>query len=410
MGSGDARLYYFKATAPEGGVTSGQIEATGQADAINKLVSRGFKPLRLESKPLAETFLQREISFFPKRLSIAECHALTGEMSVLVGAGIEIIDALGALSRSLPRRSRLLSVVLATRQGMRLGQSFSSALQHSGFEFPPDLLTIIRVGEETASVGKSLDALNASYKDKLEFDKILVGAISYPLFLLAVSGFVVLLLVFFVSPNLVGLFQTLDRPLPTALAMMNLIGSFTTDNVIGVSIGFALASTALALGTRTRVARNWLRSLAFVMPIVGDGLRWSATQRMATTLQLYLARQSPISAAISNALLASGLPNAQRWAIDCAASVREGKKLSEALAPINIPPKVIHLVAIGEASGRLPDVLGIVIKEARLNFERRMALFSNLLAPALIVLVGIMVGAMIFSVFSALMDINNLTF
>jgi type II secretory pathway component PulF len=406
----EAKIFHFKATAPEGGTTTGRIDASSKAEAMAKLSARGFRPLRLSEGNIQESFWHREL-VWGRRLSIAGCQSFCGEMGVLVAAGMEVVDALGVLIESLPKPSRIHRLCQSTRQSVRLGHPFSTALRLSGFAFPPDFLTLIAVGEDTASLDKTLAALARSYREKLEFEKVLIGAVSYPILLLFVACLVILLLTLFVAPNLAALFQSLDRPVPVVVGIMMSTSQFLQNNIAVLAPILGIAIGLIIISLRIKSVRESLRYGLFRSPVLGEGLKWSSTQRLASTLQLHLARQSPFSVAVPSALIASGFPGATKLAAESAALIRQGKGLSQVLAAVRlIPAKAVRIIAVGEAGGRLNDVLEIVAQEARLSFERRMTLFSSLLSPVLILVVGVLVGSMIFGVFSALMDINAVAF
>lgn len=391
-------------------MVSGSIDAPDRAAAAAKLGARGYRPLRLTDERISESFWHREL-VSGRRLSLSDCQSFCSEMSVLVAAGMEVVDCLSVLLQTLPKRSRVYPLCQSARQSIRLGQSFSAALRLSRFSFPPDFLTLIAVGEETAALDQTLAALSRSYREKIEFQKVLIGAVSYPALLFGVACLVVLLLVLFVAPNLAVLFESLERPVPLVVGIMMSTSNFLRDNLALVAPVTAVTLALILGASRIGAFRERVRYILFLSPVLGEGLRWSSVQRLASTLQLHLARRSPFSVAVPSALTASGLPGAAQLAADSIIVIKQGRGLSQVLAKIPlIPTKAVRLIAVGEASGRLPDVLEIVVQESRMNFERRMTLFSSLLSPILILVVGALVGSMIFGVFSALMDINNVAF
>jgi type II secretory pathway component PulF len=406
----DKTAYHYKAVSPEGSVATGRIDAGGRADALAKLTARGYRPLRLSDQQFRESFWHRELT--PgRRLSLAECQSFCNEMHVLIAAGMEVVDGLSVLLQTLPKRSHIYRLCQSARNSIRLGQSFSEALRLSGYLFPADFIALIKVGEDTAAIDKTLRALSDAYREKLEFEKVLVGALAYPIFLLVIACFVVLVLVLFVAPNLASLFESLDRPVPSIIGAMLWLISFARENVILLAMAAAVGMAAMFAATRIAVLRDGFQHLLYRSPILGEGLRWSSTQRLAATLQLHLARQSPMEAALSSAITASGLPGNAWLSEQSKMAIRQGKGLSQVIGSIPlIPKKAARVIAVGEAGGRLSEVLEIVIAESRMGFERRMALFSSLLSPLLIVVVGTLVGTMIFGVFSALMSINDAAF
>jgi general secretion pathway protein F len=238
---------------------------------------------------------------------------------------------------------------------------------------------------------------------------MLVGALTYPVFLLATAIAVILIIAFFVAPNLVGLFAAMEKPVPPVIAALDTMRVFAIGN--GGLLGIAAVAAVLVLGTLANLPsfRSAVRSVAFAVPMIGSVLTWSASRRFAETLKLYVASNVPLAAALPSALVAAGFPEGARRAEQLAADLRGGLKLSTAVAELKLlPEQVVHLLRVGEGNGKLVDVLGAAAAEASVRLERQSTLLSALLAPILIVVVGVVIGSIIFTVFSALLDINDI--
>lgn len=408
--SADAGTFYFRAGTPDGSVFSGQLSAPSAEEALAQLKLRGFQPLRLDSKPIRQSWLDQEISFGgARRLSLVECEAFCRELALLLRSGVTVSDAIAIMLPSLKPKSRLKGFVEAIRHGLRLGRPLSEAAGTAGVTLPNDLVPVLRAGETSGSLPVALAMLAESYAEANRFARTYSAALAYPALLLSVSLLVLGLIAFFVAPSLTELFQSLERPVPFALAALSGTASFVSTNLVslgvGVALGFALLGAASATGSIRRLAHRAL----FRLPLVGTALRWSASRRFAATLRLYLASNVPMAQALPNALLSSGFPAGPQTGL--VERVRAGGKLAESLKAAGLLPiKLTHLIAVGESSGRLVEVLDAVVGEAKARFEQRMALTTALLAPALILVVGSLIGLVIFSVFSALLDINELAF
>ena len=149
--------FYFRAGTPEGEVFSGQLHASTADDALLQLRQKGFSPLRLEAKPIQDSWLQKEISLTAsRRLAMRDCETFCREFALLLGAGIPAAEALGLMQPSLKRNSPLARFTSSLRQGLRLGKSLSGAISDSGFVVPTDLVPVIRAGEEAGSLATSL--------------------------------------------------------------------------------------------------------------------------------------------------------------------------------------------------------------------------------------------------------------
>lgn len=404
--------FHVRAGAPDGDVFAGVIAAVTAEDAVRQLRQRGFVPMRVSARPLAENWLNREIGLRPgKRLSLAECEAFCREFALLLGAGVTANEALGLMAEALSKGSRQLRFVSALRRQLRLGGSLAAAVEASGFGVPADFLPVLRAGEEAGTLPAALAMLAESYAEALRFSRVYASALAYPALLLVAAVAVLLLLAFFVAPALSGLFAGSDKPVPVVIAVLSGTAGFIGQNVVMVVAVATAAIAAVVAAAGSARMRDAARGLAFRLPGIGQVLAWSAARRFSATLRLYLTSNVPIAAALPNAMVAAGFPAARVRGQRLADRVRAGARLAAVLGEAKLMPgRLIHMIGIGENSGRLPEMLAAVSAEAQRRFERRMALASALLAPGLILLVGGLVGSVIFSVFSALLQLNEVAF
>ena len=403
------QTFHFRAGAPDGGVFTGQLKAGTSDEVLLRLRQRGFVPLRIGTAPLNGNWLHREIGpGQARRLSIAECEAFCRELALLLGAELPVSDALAVMAQAMARGSRPLRFATALRRNLRLGGSLAGAAESCGFALPADFLPVLRAGEESGSLPAALTMLAEAYAEAHRFARTWSAALAYPVLLLVVAGLVLLLLAFFVAPSLAGLFVSMDRPMPFAIAALSSVAATLSANPLAVGLVVVLVSCLIGGASASPPARAAIKALGFRLPIVGPVLAWSASRRFASTLRLYLKGNIAAAAALPSALTAAGFPRAERRSRALLDAVRAGGSLTAALAAARImPPKLVQMIGIGESSGRLTEMLGAVVAEARSRLDQRMALLSALLAPVLILVVGGLIGTIIYSVFSALLELNE---
>lgn len=408
-----AGTFHVRAGDPEGGVFNGVIAAPTAEEAVRRLRQRGFVPMRVSPRPLRENWLNREVGPVGngRRLTVAECEGFCREFGLLLGAGVTANEALELMAEALGKGSRQLRFVTALRRQLRLGGSLSAAIVASSFALPADLLPVVRAGEEAGSLPAALAMLAESYGESLRFSRVYAAALAYPALLLLASIAVLLLLAFFVAPALSGLFAGSGKPVPLVIGVLDGAAAFMGHNSVALATAAVAAVAPAIAATSSAGVRDAMRALAFRLPVAGDVLSWSASRRFAATLRLYLTSNVPLAAALPNAMVAAGFPSARGRGQQLADRLRAGARLSDTLREARLmPSRLIHMIGIGENSGRLPEMLGAVSAEAQRRFEQRMALVSALLAPGLILLVGSLVGSVIFSVFSALLELNEVAF
>lgn len=404
-----SRTFHFRAGDPDGGVFVGQLQAGTSEEVLARLRRRGFVPLRIGTAPLAGNWLDREIGpGRARRLGIAESEAFCRELALLLGAGLPVSDALEVMVRAMAKGSRALRFATALRRNLRLGGSLAGAAASSGFVLPADFLPVLRAGEESGALPEALGMLAEAYAEAHRFARTWSAALAYPVLLLLVAGLVLLLLAFFVAPSLAGLFAAMNRPMPFAISALAAAATVLSGNPGLFGIAAALAVCLVGGMAASPSARATGRAVAFRLPVIGPILTWSAARRFAGTLRLYLMSNIVVAAALPNALMSAGLPRAEQRSRAVVDAVRAGGSLTAALAAARImPPKLVQMIGIGESSGRLAEMLGAVVADARSRLDQRMALLSALLAPMLILVVGGLIGTIIYSVFSALLELNE---
>jgi type II secretory pathway component PulF len=404
--------YHFRAGTPGGDVFAGTLKAGTQAEAIKLLKGKGFQPLRVEDRPIRESWLHREITFGgARRLSLGASEAFCRELALLLRSGMPIAAAMAMTLASGRRSDASYGFASAVRHGITLGRSLSEAVASAGYAVPDDLAPIIRAGETSGRLAEALDVLARSYAETNRVRRALVSAAAYPVLLLVVSLAVFALIAFFVAPSLAQLFVSMEREIPLPLAILSGAARLATDNAIVLAV-LVIAAVALGIsGGALRGLRQAMVRPLLSVPILGEALNWAASRRFVAALHLHLASHVPLPSALPGAFASASFPGGSRRGAMVVEQVRRGSALAPALRDSRLlPDKVVHLIEVGESSGRLTEVLAIIADEARARFEQRMGLVTTLLAPLLILLVGSLIGTVIFSVFSALLQINELAF
>jgi len=322
------RTFYYRAGAPEGGVLDGSLVADDEAAALAQLRQAGFQPLRIDTKVIGQSLLEREVGWASSKvLNNAACEELCRELALLLGSGIALVEAVGLMSGSLRKGSQLHRLSQRLRQGLRLGHSLSGAIQQSGFVFPSDFVPVIAAGETSGSLVEALKMLALTYRDSGRFSRVFLGALIYPVFLLFVAFATLGIIAFFVAPNLTGMFVSMDKPVPLVISTLSTASSFLAQNWVLLAAAVGAVIVLLATLFSNEGFRTGVRRLMFRLPGIGSALAWSATQKFASTLRLYMASNVPIASALPNAFVASGFPGAKRIATMIGDEVRKGSRI-----------------------------------------------------------------------------------
>jgi general secretion pathway protein F len=401
-------VFHYRAATADGKFMSGRLDAIDRSHAIGQLKQLGATPVRLDIKPLKDSWLHKDIGWSSsKSLSSRETAQICRELALLMGAGLELPDAIESVVAGDDDRSRPTRFLKAVLQALRMGKGFAAAVEQSGFKAPREVTPTLRAGESAGSVGPALQSLAETLERRNRLAGSVVNALIYPAFLLGVVGVVLAVLAGFVAPPLARLFVSMNRPPPLAIALLSEASDVASSNPALIALGFGGIVLIGAAVVSSGVGRAILERLGRATPVIGGLLIWSMTARFASALRLSLSTNVPTPLALEGALgTAGGI--AERNASACVGSVRRGVRLQQALVETKfLPRKALHLIAIGESGGRLVECLQMVIEESGLQVARRASLIETLLGPLLIALVGVLVGSIVFSIFSALLEINS---
>jgi len=402
--------FQFRAADAEGKVVEGTIEAGEAAAVVARLQDRGLIPLRVgaaaESKAPARTGGVAS-SRFRGRLGQRHLLIVTQELSALLGAGLPLDRSLATLTELAdhPDLARILDEVLTSVRG---GKSLADALGQHKF-FPPLYVNMVRAGE----VGGFLDASLARLAEYLEraqdLRREVVSSLTYPAVLTGVLGASLIFLLVYVLPRFSALFEGMGRamPLPARIVMgtSDVIRAYWWVGAIVIGLG--------VMGFRRWVATpaGRLRWDQTKLRIVGLGqvLRKMEVSGVTRTLGTLIKSGVPMIQALDTARAVVGNVVIANALADVEVGVREGAGVSNPLARSGaFPPLAVQMISVGEETGKLDDMLLRVAEHYDREVRAQIIQFTRLLEPIMIVVMGLLVGAVVVSMLTAIFSINDL--
>jgi general secretion pathway protein F len=394
-------VFSYRALTPGGRTRGGVIAAETARAAWQELRTRGVYPTELRPQAAGHGAAAR-------RLAAAELAAATRQLATLVEAGLPVAEALAALAEQADHPALVRALTVAQAR-LREGEPLADALAASPRVFPPLFRDLVRAGEASGALAAALARL-ADYTEATAAVRTrLRAALTYPLVMAAATVAVLAFLLAWVVPQLAQLFAETGATLP--LATRVLIG-FTSALRSGWPLLAAVAVVAAWTARRalaTEAGRASLDAALLDVPVVGRIVRRAAVARVARTVATLLAGGVALEAALEITAAGSGnsrIASAIRKARD---AVRDGEPLADALRKTGVfPPLVARLVAVGERGGTLPAML----ERAATTYDREVdAAISTaiaLLEPALVLVMGGVVLAIVAAVLLPLLDLGSL--
>ena len=394
--------FRWEAVDAKGRVTQGVLEATSARAARDQLRGEGLTPTAVAESAARADLLQSA------RLPAPLVTLTTRQLATLVQSGMPLDQALEAVAEQADD-ARAMKIVAGVRTHVASGEALSTALARYPRTFSPLYRGLVGAGAETGRLADVLARLADYLEAREALRQKVVLALIYPAIVTVISFAVIAVLLAYVVPQVVSVYQQSRQTLPwltqaliATSAFFRATGWLWLGLVIVAVTAFALANRNLSF--RTRWQAGMLR-----VPVVGKLARSLDSARFASTLAILVGSGTPLLRALDAASDVVRMLPLQRAAGRAATLVREGVTLSRALKEQReFPPVLIHLVANGESSGRLAPMLQRAAEELERDAERRLGWLAALLQPALIVVMGAIVLVLVLAVMLPIVSMNQL--
>ncbi|MDD2742356.1 MAG: type II secretion system inner membrane protein GspF [Rhodocyclaceae bacterium] len=400
--------FRYRAVNLEGREIQGVVDADTSRQARGVLRQQGLIALAVNVAVATGEGKNGRLGERPKRLNNTELMLLTRQWSTLLEAGIPVERALAALiEQSEDGRTRHL--LSAIRDELLAGHSLHRALALFPQCFSPLYCALVAAGEQSGQLDKVMLRLADNLESSGALRQKIIQALVYPLLVVLVAGAVILALMVYVVPQVVSVFQSGKQTLPLLTR-----GLIAVSDFLRLTWPFLLAAAVVAFWAARRalkveaLRRRW-HSRLMRLPFIGRLLLGMDSARLAQTLAILVGSGVPLLTALqAGAAVVWLLPVAS--ALQRASEqVREGVALNRALAQAKMfPPLLVHMVASGEASGRLDEMLEKTARQQTDEVSNRLALSMSLLEPLLILIMGVLVLIIVLAILQPIIEINQL--
>ncbi len=398
--------FAFEAIDSKGKRVSGTQEAASQEEVVSGLISKGLQPIQVKRLHSFQAILE----FGKKRVSLDDVLYFTGELADLLEAGVPLERSLLILSEAT-EKDEVRGLVKEIKDAIHGGKTLSEALSQHKDVFDSLYINMVKVGELGGVLPQVLRRLGDFLERSRQIKKFIISSSIYPAILAFVGLVSVFILVTFVVPKFGQIFQDINQPMPAM-----------TSFILGASLFLRtwwwllfLIVAGLVLSFRIYIkrpeGRRWWDNFKLNMPLVGPFVRRIELGRFARTLGTLLESGVPILKGISLSGEVVGNTVIRDAVRELYAGIRQGKSLSLLMKKSRVfPPLMIHLVSVGEETGGLSRMLLKVADDFDEQVQSDTKLFLSMLEPITIVVMGIIIGGIIFSMLMAIFGINDVTF
>lgn len=405
-------VFSYLALDAHGVEVRGSLQARDEREARAALRTQRLRPLQLvqgelpQPRHLGERLAQgleplRPRAWLPLRR--ADLAALFRQLALMLRAGHTLAQALDMAARlSVKRQARLMVQELA--QQLRGGQSLSQAMSQRGAPFDTLVVQLVASAETAGELDRVFERLADDLERKRELTRQLVNTLMYPVIVLLTAIGVFVFLAVSVVPRFASFVQARGRDVPVEARTLLQVSAWFEQWGLWLGAALFAALLGLLLLRLLPAPRRLLDRVALHTPLLGGLLRDAAMTRLTWTMALLVRSGTTVLQSLRAARRVMGNSAYVQALEEAEHRLLAGRSLARALDQRIVPLLLRHMVAVGEGTGQLEHVLDAVAEHFRKSLESRIKLVTTLVEPALLLLVGGVVGSVYYTFFKTLMS------
>src|SRR5690606_30644375 len=400
--------FEYVALDARGRQQKGVLEADSARQVRQLLRDRQLAPLEVKATRTRDNTGGGSGFGFGKGLSARDLALVTRQLATLVQAALPIEEALGAAAAQASH-PRTQSRLLAVRAKVLEGHSLADALKQFPAAFPDLFRATVAAGEHAGHLGPVLEQLADYTEQRQQSRQKIQLALLYPVILMIASLLIVGFLLGYVVPDVVRVFIDSGQTLPTLTRGLIAI----SDGVRNWGWLVVLLAVGIGLGLRQALRDDHLRrrwhGLLLRVPLLGRLSRATDCARFASTLAILTRSGVPLVEALNIAAQVIANRLIREEVLGAAQKVREGGSLTRALeASGQFPPMMLHMIASGERSGELDQMLSRTARNQENDLAAQVALLVGLFEPFMLVFMGTVVLVIVLAILMPILSLNQL--
>ena len=387
-------LFVWKGRTATGAAASGEIAASSQADVVAALRQKKIIPTSIKVKEE-----KKGLGLFGIRVSRRALAVFTRQFATMLNAGLPLLSCLEILAKQTESQA-LRRVLGEVRTDVEGGLSLADALRRQPKVFDNLYVNMVESGE----TGGALDVILVRLANYLEKAAALVrkirGAMIYPIIILAVAILAIAILLIFVIPIFAQMFEGVGAELPPMTRLVVGMSNFLKVWALPLLIIFIAFFTIIRRWHKTESGAKAIDPILLKLPVFGNLLRKQAIARLSRTLSTLLSSGVPIIDALEITAKSSGNWVVEDAVLKARSSIKGGENIADPLTKTSVfPPMVTQMIAIGEASGGLDEMLAKVADFYDAEVDQAVENLTSALEPVIMVVLGGVVGFIVISMY-----------
>jgi MSHA biogenesis protein MshG len=392
--------FRYRGRSGRGDLITGRLDADSVEAVATRLLNLGITPLEIAPDAVGSTSVAELFQRFGGgRPTTTDLVLFARQMYSITKAGLPLLRGLRGLAQST-HNVMLRDALHDVLQSLESGRDFAGSLARHAEIFPPLFISMVRVGESTGTLDTCFARLGEYLGQDQDVQDRVKGALRYPLIVITIIGIAVAVITVFVIPNFAPLFKVLgnDIPLPTRIIMGT--SEFVRSHGVALLGAVAVGVIALRRHISTEAGRYSWDRMKLRMPVLGELLHQSVLSRVMRSMAISLGAGLPMIQALTLLARSAGNEYLGERLLRLRDAVERGESLSRAAGAVGIfPPLVLQMIAVGEETGELTQLLEEVSGFYAREVDYRLRNLTSMIEPILIVGVGGMVLILALGVF-----------
>lgn len=389
------KKYVYRARDKSGNLVTGDVEASNESAAAKLLRDRGYIVVSIRPSMNSLKYLMNS---FSNRVSYSDIVAFTRQLATMVNAGLPITESFSILRlQAKPSFQPIIQQILADIEG---GQSLSNAIKRHPRVFTPSYIALVKAGETGGVLDKVLARLADNLERTQEFRGKVKGALIYPMIIVIGMIGVSIIMIVFVIPKLTTLYSQFGAELPLSTKILTGISDVIIQFWYLIIIALGLAGWGYYMWSKTDFGKHKMAEIMFKLPIIGDLQKQIILTELTRTLSLMVASGVPIleglavsSDVVTNVIISDAIK-------DVSHQIEKGFPIAFSFAkhPDAFPYILSQMVAVGEETGKMDEVLSKISHVFEVESEQKVKALTSAIEPIIMIFLGLGVAFLVIAV------------
>jgi type II secretory pathway component PulF len=398
--------FRYKAKKSLNDIIEGKLEAETVEQVIEKLERQGMIAVSVEQEKSGQTQGQKAAHIKLGKWGAKQLVLFTQKLYNLIKSRVELLSALNLLKQASNDKTEIAlleDIIKNIKEGMMFSQCLSRYPQYFSLLY----INIIRTGESSGQLKEALGQILARLQHHEELRGKIRQALAYPIFMIIVGIGTIFVMLTFILPRLAGMFEDFQAALPLPTVILLTVAGFLKKYWITIIIFLCVLITLLQ--RKRKDGSTFFSQLKYRLPLIKRLIYKQSVANFSTSTALLLKSGVTLLSALAITAPIIQNPKYIKQLGQVSGDIKEGSSFSQALSKFKIfPDFFVQMIRVGEEGGRLDSVLDDIADSYEQEIEGDLKIISSLLEPAIILILGLVIGGIVMAVLLPIFNINTL--